>query len=148
MYKTTSLPAVTLLEYTAKVTSMAETGSAAGRLFQRLLPTMEKLGMDVEQPTIAWYEEDIDGVEVGVGVPFEKRPAEIADLTPGELPAAKKAVVTRHTGSLEGLQQAWQDLHEHLRKEGLKPHGPCREVYVSGDMDADSWVIDLQQPLA
>lgn len=148
MHTTTSLPAVTLLEYTAKVTSPAEAVPAVGRLFERLLPTMDGLGMGTDQPMMAWYEEDTDGVEIGVSVPFDTRPSETGELTPGELPATATAVVVRHTGSLDGLQQAWQDLHEHLRNQGVKPHGPCREVYVSGDVDSDSWVIDLQKPIA
>lgn len=149
-YDISTLPAVDLLGYPGSATSMAEVGDVVGPLFARLLSTAANLGMDVDQPSLAWYSGDETAVQLGVGMPADAFPAQAPDdLQPNTLVAAERAVVTRYTGTLDGIGPAWQSLYRHLSEHGLEPAGPAREVYLAGSIDQpDSWVIDLQQPVA
>lgn len=148
-YQVTSLPAVTLLGYTGTATSMSEVPQVVGSLFGRLLATMQQLGLDPEQPTTAWYGGSGDRTDIGVGLPADQVVDGRADLQPTRLDAVERAIVVRHTGTLDCIGPAWSALHQHLGEQGLTPVGPCREVYLAGSMDQpDSWVIDLQQPIA
>lgn len=149
-YEIISLPALSLAQYTDRITSQTETGEVVGSLFSRLLASMQQLGLDPEQPTVAWYAGGDTDAELGVGVPVTgSLDAGDTGLEDGALPAAERAVVTRHKGTLDGLAPAWQALHQHLAAQGLHPSGPCREVYVAGDVSReDAWVVDLQQPVA
>lgn len=149
-YEITSLPALTLAQYTGQVSSTDEVGEVVGSLFGRLLGAMQQLSLDPEQPTIAWYGGDGAVTGLGVGLPVTG-PFDSGDtgLAPGELVAVERAVVVRHEGTLEGLSRTWQELHRQLAAEGLTPTGPCREVYLAGDVSRDdAWVIDIQQPVA
>ncbi len=149
-YEITSLPAITLLGYAGTVTHQSEIPDVVGPLFGRLLDTMRQLGLDLDQPTVAWYAGADERTDLGVGLPSDRvLDDRRANLTRTSLDAAPRAVVVRHTGSLEGISPAWSALHQHIREEGLTPAGPCREVYLAGSMDRpDSWVVDLQQPIA
>ena len=149
-YQTTSLPAVTLLGYPGAAATQAEVPDIVGPLFGRLLGTMQQLGLDPDQPTTAWYGGTGEQTELGVGLPADEVPDGVpTDLQPTTLDAADRAVVVRHTGTLDGIGPAWAALHEHVGAQGFTPAGPCREVYLAGSMDQpDSWVVDLQQPVA
>lgn len=146
----TPLPALTLAQYTDRVTSPGEMAAVVGPLFGRLVQSLPHLGLDPDRPTIAWYSGAGPVIELGVGVPVTGGfDAGDTGLVQGHLPAVERALVVRHEGALEGLGQAWQDLHTHLTAKGLRPTGPSREVYLAGDVSRqDSWVIDLQQPVA
>lgn len=149
-YEITSLPVLRLAQYTGQVATADQMGDVVGALFGRLLGSMQQLGLDTDQPTVAWYDGSGAAPAVGVGVPLSGA-LDVGDtgLETHELPVVDRAVVVRHEGSLGGLAQAWQQLHEHLTSEGLSPAGPCREVYLAGDVSReDSWVVDLQQPVA
>ncbi|MDN5802972.1 MAG: GyrI-like domain-containing protein [Microlunatus sp.] len=151
-YETTALPGLSLTQYTAQVQDQSEIPPVVGDLFGRLMPVMRQLEQNPDQPTIAWYDFSAATMSLGVGFPtteVSREGATAAGLEIGELAAAARAVVTRHTGTLEGIQGAWADMHRHVLDQGLTPNGPCREIYVEGSMERpDSWVVDLQQPVA
>lgn len=151
-YETTSLPDLSVIQYTAEVHDQSEIPPVVGDLFGRLIPLMGQLGLNPEEPTIAWYDFSAATMSLGVGfstTEVSRERATGAGLEIGELAAAASAVVTRHTGTLEGIQTAWADMHRHVLDQGLTPNGPCREVYLEGNMEQpDSWVVDLQQPVA
>ena len=147
-YQTTALPELNLLQHTATAATPAETGPAVAGLFGRLIPTMQSLGMDVDQPTVAWYDDSGERMRIGVGVPVDTAPEDAADLQEGRLAAVPDAVVVRYRGPLSGLQQQWVDLHGYLAAQGKQATGPCREIYLRGSTETDDWEIDLQQPVA
>jgi effector-binding domain-containing protein len=150
-YQVTSLPALRVVQHTSAPTSMAEIGPVVGSLFERLLTEVTALGLRPEDPSVAWYEGDDQGVHIGVGMPapdVSGADAEQAGLEVAVLPAIDRAAQHRFAGSLEQLKGAWQGLHQALRHDGLTPTGPCREVYLAGSIEQPgSWVIDLQQPI-
>ena len=148
-YQLTCLPALTLAQYAGSVAALADVGAVVGPMFGRLLGSMSRLGLDPDQPTVAWYCCADTGTDLGVGVPVDEGfdPGDTG-LELGELPAVPRAVVVRHEGTLDGLTGAWQELHQYLDAEGLHHVGPSREIYLAGDVTReDSWVIDLQQPV-
>lgn len=149
-YEIVSLPGLSLLQYTAEVDDVEKSGPAVADLFGRLLPEMLRLGLDPDQPTVAWYDMTAQRIRLGAGVEMEDASAhsQRTDLEPGQLPGSERAIVTRYRGNLEGIGKAWSQLHGHLSQEGLTPGGPCREVYLAGRVEEpESWIVDLQQPL-
>lgn len=148
-YESTDLPALTVAGHTGWAPSRSEVGGVVGPLFGRLLADLARLGLDTDQPTVAWYDLADDGVSLGVGVPAgEGTDGDGSGLTTATLPGAEQAVVTRHEGTLEGIGAAWAALHQHLSAQGLTAAGTAREVYLAGDPQRPgSWVVDLQQPV-
>lgn len=145
-YEESSLPQLDLRQLTATVGGEPEIDSVVGPMFGRLLQAMGEAGLDTEQPTVAWYHQGDDGLNLGVGLPQgDSLPPEFSAHT---LPAVERAFVTRYEGGLAGIPAAWQALHEHAVAEGLTPVGPCREVYLAGNPKTGGWVIDLQQPVS
>lgn len=151
-YEVTHLPAVRLVQCTAQAADHGQIGSIVGSLFERLLTTVDALGLSPDDPSLAWYEGHDEGVRIGVGMPapgVSTEAAAHAGLEVAVLPAIDRAAQHRFAGSLQGLAAAWAGIHAAVRHDGLTPTGPCREVYLTGSIDQpDSWVIDIQQPLA
>jgi len=147
-FVTKPLPALTLAQRTATVTDQSEIGAAIGPLFGDLLADAGRAGLDVEQPTVAWYEMDEESIRFAAGMPLAA-----GETIPGyeveTLPAAPRAVTVVHHGSMETIGDTWQALMQYLGAEGLSPAGRCREVYFSTpDDDLDAWVTELQQPVS
>lgn len=148
-YEITSLPTLSMIQYTDTAESQSAAGAKVGPMFGRLIPAMQQLGLDPAQPTLAWYD-DSRPMRFGVGVEVDPGfDAGDSGLEHHELVAQDRAVVTRFRGGVDGIGPAWGALHAHLAEEGLEPSGTCREIYLEGDPDhPDSFVIDLQQPVA
>lgn len=147
-FVTKPLAELTLAQRTATVTEQSEIGSVIGPLFGELLADAGRAGLDVEQPTIAWYEMDEESIRFAAGMPLRA-----GESIPGydveTLPAAPRAVTVVHHGSMETIGDTWQALMQYVGAAGLSTTGRCREVYVSTPLeDPDAWVTELQQPIA
>lgn len=147
-YVTTSLPEVTLAQRTATVADQSEIGPVIGPMFGDLIGAAARAGLDIEQPTIAWYDSDGDGLRFGAGMPLQDGQS-IPGFEVETLPAVERAVTVVHHGSMETIGDTWQALMQFIGAEGLSPSDRCREVYVSTPQgDEDAWVTELQQPVA
>ncbi|MFC7492366.1 MULTISPECIES: MerR family transcriptional regulator [unclassified Knoellia] len=147
-FVTKALPELTLAQRTGSVTDQSEIGQTIGPLFADLLSDAGRAGLDVEQPTVAWYEMSEDSIRFAAGMPLAA-----GESIPGyeveTLPAAGRAVTVVHHGSMETIGDSWQALMQYLGAEGLSLDGRCREVYIATPHgDEDAWVTELQQPIA
>ena len=142
------LPELTLAQRTATVSDRTEIGPVIGPLFGALVGDAARAGLDWEQPGVAWYDVDDEEIRFGAGMPLSD-----GQSLPGydveTLPAVERAVTVVHHGAMESISDTWQALLQYIGAEGLSPAGRCREVYVSTpEGDEDSWVTELQQPVA
>lgn len=142
------LPALTLSQLTAHVDEHHEIGPAVGPLFGRLIPAAEAAGVDVAQPSYAWYTSTEDGIELGVGLPLEPGGTPIPGTTPGGLQEAPRALTVVHHGDMASIGESWQALVREAEARGLTLDGPCRELYLdTSGADQAGWVTELQQPV-
>lgn len=73
-----------------------------------------------------------------------------AEIVPSELPATRLAIA-KHTGSYDGLGQAWQDFLAAVRAQGLTPGLPFWEAYDTEpgpDVDPAELITGLAVPVS
>jgi effector-binding domain-containing protein len=82
--------------------------------------------------------------------PDDRESAEaVVDVEVDELPTVDRALTTVHLGAMDSIGQTWQALARAVEAQGLRAVGKCREVYLETPPDdQDSWVTELQQPVA
>lgn len=148
-YVEKSLPAVRLAQITGVVDSQAEIGPTVGPLFERLVGSLAAAGMSMTEPAIAWYDANGERVRLAAAFPTTAESTSAEGVEIGELRAAERALTVVHRGSMETIGATWQALAQQVEARGLQPLLPCREVYLETPQDnPDSWVTELQQPVA
>lgn len=148
-YVEKELPAVRLAQLTDRVEDVSAIGARIGPMFDRLARELPAVGLSIDQPGLAWYEPDGDGMRFGAGWPTGTDTVPVPEVEVAELAAVPRAVTVLHRGSMETIQESWQALGRYLDTAGLQPSGPCREVYLHVDLEQpDEWVTELQQPVA
>lgn len=143
-----ALPALTLTQLTSRVADVDEVSEVVGPLFGRLMPLAAAAGLDIEQPSYAWYAAAENGIELGVGLPIGADDVAVEGTELGTLPAASRAVTVVHRGDMATISDTWQALMRRIEAQGLSPQGTCREVYLdTTSTDEADWVTELQQPV-
>jgi len=82
-------------------------------------------------------------------MPVDKPVAAAGRVKPGKLGARRVARTVYH-GGYEGLGQAWGELQDWIRSQGLKMAPDLWEVYTVGpeaSADPTAWRTELSQPL-
>nr|WP_281371435.1 GyrI-like domain-containing protein [Petropleomorpha daqingensis] len=88
-------------------------------------------------------------VDLEVGFPVDRQVRATGNVVAGGLPGGRLARVT-HSGSFDGLGDAWARLAAWLDEQGLSPSSERWEVYVtqpSPDMDPRDLRTDLFWPV-
>lgn len=152
-YTQTDLPALHLAQFAATIEEGCDVGSVVGPLFGRLDGALRAAGVTPSGPSVGVYSGGADGMTAAAGFVVADTVTDAALGTTGlqisDLPAVPRALVGQYRGNISGIGAAWQELSREVEQQGLTFAGPCREVYLSADLDdPDHWVIDLQQPLA
>jgi effector-binding domain-containing protein len=89
-------------------------------------------------------------VDLAAGFPTDRPVEPEGGVIAGELPGGRVARVV-HTGSYDGLGEAWQALGAWIGEQGLTPGGEFWEVYVtepSPDMDPADLRTELYWPVS
>ncbi|UVI36166.1 MerR family transcriptional regulator [Brevibacterium spongiae] len=121
-----------------------------GPLFGEVATTLAEAGTR-HGVGVGLYTDTGHGTEVTCGYRVDTG-QEISNLHFTELPSAEAATLI-HEGSMSHIGASWQHLSEWCLTQGYSLSGPCREVYLETDADADGsdgsgWVVELQQPIA
>jgi DNA-binding transcriptional MerR regulator len=144
-YAEKPLPALTLSQIRRHVSDHEEIMGTVGPMFGELFERLAEAGIEPSHPAIAWYSGDESGTELAAAFEVERVPG----TEPGHLDAAPRAVTAIYRGSVVYIGEAWQALAAYVKDQGLEFAGPCREVYLHTEPDnPDSWVTELQQPVA
>ncbi|MFD3594643.1 GyrI-like domain-containing protein [Nocardia sp. NPDC058640] len=120
-----------------------------GPLFSELSDRLEKAGIPIAGPAIAWYERRDDGtVGVHACVPVDVEPDAAPDFSIVELPALDQVAASVFHGNVSGIGLAWEALECWVKDNGYSADAPCREVTLTWTPDPNGWVTELQQPVA
>ena len=139
------LPALTVLSRSEVVDDTSQIGAVIGPMFTGLAEQLAEAGDPPSHPGVAWYEPEGERLRVTAG--YLDKTVVPEGSAQRALPGQPRAVTTVYVGAMAGIGQAWQELAEHVRREGLEFAGPCRELYLDVQGPEDTWVTELQQPV-
>jgi DNA-binding transcriptional MerR regulator len=157
-----SEPAPVVVRQVAAARVAELTGTAAGYEPQFITPVIQPLyheltrrlctaGIAITGPGVAYYEDASDEpgvIEVHAALPVAERPSGeqafcVVDLC--EIPAAATLI---HHGSMDKVLPSIQALARWIDASGYQSLGYAREVTLKLGEDRDSWVTELQEPIA
>lgn len=129
-----------------------------GSRMARLRALAEEAGLATDGPMMGrFYDDDVDSAALDYEVCLPVRPRADGSIPDqvgeahGELVPAHHALVTRHVGPRDAMQDAVAALREALEAVGYKACGPLTEVYVTTPATADGTsqpVTELRLPYA
>jgi effector-binding domain-containing protein len=146
------IPAVRVAELTATAASF-EPGSITPviqPLYDELFGRLHRAGLTPAGPAIAWYEDAPDGeaIVVHATVPVDADPGGGHDVAVVDLPEIERAATIVHRGSMDNVMPTIQTLAAWIDANGYRSTGYNRELYIEVGEDRDTWVTELQEPIA
>lgn len=149
-----AVPAVRVAELTGTAASYQpqDIGPVIGPLYERLLPLLEGVGLRPTGPGIACYEDAPEGggaivVHAGVTVSAPVGPVGDTEVRVVELPPFEAATIV-HRGAMDDVLSTTHTLARWLDANGYRSTGYTREVNLECPPDHESWVTELQEPVA
>jgi effector-binding domain-containing protein len=119
-------------------------------LYDELCVRLDRAGLTPVGPAIAYYENgpDGDGVLVHAGLPVNADPTDGHDFAIVDLPEIEQAATIVHRGSMDNVMPTIQTLARWIDAHGYRSAGYNRELYIECGEDRDTWVTELQEPIA
>lgn len=144
-----ALPEQRVSQRRAHAGSHAEIGGVVAPMFEELLDSAVRAGLDPHSPSVAVYSDVPEGgVAISVGFPIGQGDSPLPGYDDATLAAVPRAVCTLHVGDMETISDSWQALMQYVGAQGLSPAGPFREVYLATpEGREDDWRTELQQPV-
>lgn len=140
------LPALTVLAQSAVVKDVADIGATIAPMFESLATDLAKAGDPPSHPGVAWYVEAGDGMQIFAGYLNKKAP--VGEASFHELASQPRAITAVYVGAMSGIGDAWAQVAAHAQSLGLSFAGPARELYLDVQGPQESWVTELQLPVA
>ncbi|MFD7381593.1 MerR family transcriptional regulator [Streptomyces anulatus] len=149
-----TVPAVRVAELTGTAASYQpqDIGPVIGPLYERLFPLLEGAGLRPTGPGIARYEDAPEGggaivVHAGVTVSAPVGAVGDTEVRVVELPPFEAATIV-HRGAMDDVLSTTHTLARWLDANGYRSTGYSREVNLECPPDQESWVTELQEPVA
>ncbi|HEV7626000.1 MAG TPA: GyrI-like domain-containing protein, partial [Streptomyces sp.] len=147
------LPAVRVAELTGTAGGFEpkEIAPVIGPLYERLCRELDGAGLKPIGPGIAYYEVSAtgDSVVVHAGMPVSAPAGEhAAGFTVRDLPGVDSAATVVHHGSMDRVMPTLQMLARWMDANGYRPDGSSRELYLDCGAAPETWVTEIQQPVA
>lgn len=143
-----SVPAVRLAELSAAAAGYEpdEIGPVIQPLYMELCARIDRAGLAIVGPTVAYYEEVPEGVRVHAGAPVNAEAGRTYDFDIVDLPAVEQAATALHHGDMATVDATAQGLAQWIEDNGYRSSGLAREVYLNyGEGDPETWVTELQE---
>ncbi|MCX6468255.1 MAG: GyrI-like domain-containing protein [Corynebacteriales bacterium] len=133
------------------LTAVAEsaTSEAVGPVIQPMYPqiieALTAAGATPTGPSVAYYRPEPTAGEEAVRVhaTFPVGDVDIAGLATIDLPGGEYASII-HTGSMDTVDSAYQQLNRWVTDQGLHLTGEGREIYLEMSDDPADWVTEVQ----
>jgi DNA-binding transcriptional MerR regulator len=118
-------------------------------LYDELRDRLDRAGLTIAGPAIAYYEDspDGDGVLVHATLPVDADPGEDRDFAVVNLPEIEKAATIVHRGAMDNVMPTIQTLARWIDTNGYRSVGYNRELYIECGENRDIWVTELQEPI-
>lgn len=114
-----------------KIASAQSLPQALGEAYMRIMQYMGELGENpVGAPYTAYFNMDMQNLEVEIGFPVATKLPEKGDIKPREIPAGKYASYI-HTGPYNEIEPAYNTLTKWVDDNGYKPSGIAYEFYLN-----------------
>jgi DNA-binding transcriptional MerR regulator len=147
------IPGVRVAELTGTVASFepGSIGPVIGPLYDELMcGGLDRAGLQPVGPAISYYEDapDGDGIIVHAAFPVNAELGDHHGVSVVDLPAIEQAATIVHRGSMDNVMATIQTLARWIDANGYRSAGYNRELYIEVGEDKDTWVTELQEPIA
>jgi effector-binding domain-containing protein len=130
--------------------SVEELPRVLGDIYKSITGYLTELGEDPPRaPFAAYYNMDMQDLDVEAGVLVQEELPGKGDIKPGKIPAGKYAVCM-HVGPYNKIEPAYEALMEWVKEKGLNPTGVAYEFYFNSPADTpeDQLKTRIMFPLA
>jgi effector-binding domain-containing protein len=103
-----------------------------GQAYGKIMTRMAELSVEAAgNPFVAYYNLDMQDLDVELGFPVASTLEGQEDILPGMIPGGWKAT-TMHIGPYQELAAAYDSLNQFVRSKGKEPTGVAYEYYLDG----------------
>ena len=103
-----------------------------GQAYGKIMARMAELAVEAAgNPFVAYYNLDMENLDVELGFPVDVKLKGEGDVQPGLIPGGWKAT-TMHVGPYEQLSVAYEALNAFVKSQGKEPTGIAYEYYLDG----------------
>ena len=127
-------------------TAIHELPNVLGKAFGDVAMAIGEQGKQPQGPPfVAYYNMDMENLDIEVGFPVAKRLQAKGDIKPGEIPAGKVAA-TIYTGPYggDGMKEAYGALAKLVEEKKQVPTGVVYEIYLNSPMDTPPEKLQTQ----
>ena len=111
-------------------TSIAEMGSVLGQSYGAIMAYLGELGQQpAGAPFAAFYNQDMQDLDVEIGMPTAEIFPDRGDVYGAEIPAGRVAECM-YTGSYQTMEPAYQQLAQFVAEQGEEATGVAYEMYI------------------
>jgi effector-binding domain-containing protein len=127
-----------IIEQPAQTTLVVRTRTAVGNLptvlggpYHAILNNLgETDGKCIGAPYVAYYNMDMDDLDIEIGFPVSKTLPGKGEVQTGEIPAGKQATCL-YVGPYNKIEPAYGALMKYIQEKGLTPTGVAYEFYLN-----------------
>jgi effector-binding domain-containing protein len=126
-------------------TAVQELPNVLGKAFGDVAMAIGEQGQQPRGPPfVAYYNMDMQDLDIEVGFPVAKKLQAKGEVKPGEIPAGKVAT-TVYTGPYgDGMKAAYEALAKLVEEKGEVPTGIVYEIYFNSPMDTPPEKLQTQ----
>jgi effector-binding domain-containing protein len=126
-------------------TSVQNLPMVLGKAFGDVAMAIGEQGQQPQGPPfVAYYNMDMEDLDIEAGFPVAKKLSGKGDVKPGEIPAGKVATCV-YTGPYgEVMKAAYEALTKYVEEKGEAPTGIVYEIYFNSPMDTPPAELQTQ----
>ncbi len=118
-----------------KVTSVTNLPQEIGSAYHTIMDYLAELGeQPVDVPFTAYYNMDMENLEVEMGFPVGKKIAGKGEVISNVIPAGKK-VTCLYKGPYKDMVPTYEAINKFITDNGYKPTGVVYEYYFNSPME-------------
>jgi effector-binding domain-containing protein len=133
-FQLTEMPAQPVLSV-RKRTAAGNLPQELGRAYGAIIKYLNEIGeKPLEAAFTAYYNMDMEDLDVEMGFPVTKPLSGKGEIKPGEIPAGRQ-VSCMHKGPYSDIAPAYDAMTRWIEENGHTPTGVCYEFYYNSPMD-------------
>ncbi len=132
-----------------KITSVGKLSEEIGKAYSSIIQYMNELGEHpAEAPFTAYYNLDMENLDVEMGFPVAGKLAGRDEVGAGEIPGGKYAECT-YKGPYDGMVQVYDAMNKWVSDNGFTPTGISYEIYYNSpeEVPASELLTKIMFPL-